>query len=592
MLKIPGYTIIGIVYEDSYITVAYARSERTRRTMLLKIVKEGTRTTIENAKLIHEYHFLSDLDVDGLFKPVSYLSFKTMIVLEFEPIHAITLREYVRIHGSSPSVLIPMLERAARRLQELHIHDVLHLNIRPDTLLVQESSQDVYLTGFGYAVRRDQMNIEGHGSLEANPIYMSPEQTGRIGHRLDSRADIYSLGVTFYELFAHRLPFTANGALPWAHAHLTIRPEPFHDIHLPQWISELILNMLEKDPADRYFDMQSITEEIAQHRLAAIKESDSDAKRCKHEIRQNPFASNSIPTQQHHEVPNAKNEEDKSFQETIPSISLSGHIVNYPQVLDLAAIMQASHIFNSEIVTERVAERFLQLLIMNAGAHRGLILTLQEGMWYVEAEAKQDGRLMTASSRRTLLGDAHRVSRRLLIQTAESKAALCGSAATSGMDELNSPSSAHSAKGSVLYFPVVVQDQLLGVLFLQNDVITKAFAPERFHVLSTIASQALFAIHARVRSHAELQLSEHGLQTIRKHTGEVHDLTGREKEVLRLISKGLSNKEIAAALTITNETVKTHIKKIFEKLKVDRRGKAAAIANTLGLLHEDHPSPE
>ncbi|MGG4094708.1 protein kinase domain-containing protein [Paenibacillus lautus] len=587
MLKIPGYTITGIVYEDSYITVAYARSERTRRTMLLKIVKEGSRTTIENAKLIHEYHFLNDLNVDGLFKPVSYLSFKTMIVLEFEPIHAITLREYVRIHGSSPSVLIPMLERAARRLQDLHTRDVLHLNIRPDTLLVQESTQDVYLTGFGYAVRRDQLNLQGHVSLEANPIYMSPEQTGRMSHRLDGRADMYSLGVTFYELFAHRLPFTANGALPWAHAHLTIRPDPFHDIHLPQWISELILNMLEKDPDDRYLDMRSIAEKIARHRLAV--ESDTDAKRCRYETRQNPSASNSF---QQHEALTDKDEGDKSFQETVPSMSLSGHIVNYPQVLDLAAIMQASHIFNSVIAMERVAERFMQLLVMNAGAHRGLMLMLQDGKWYVEAAAKMDGRRLTASSQRTLLEDAHGVSRRLLIQTAESQAALHGPTATPGMVELNSTSSAHSTKGSVLYFPIVIQDQLLGVLFLQNEMSTKAFAPDRFHVLSTIASQALFAIHAKVRSHAELPLSEHGLQSAKKRAGGVHDLTGREKEVLRLISKGLSNKEIAAALTITNETVKTHIKKIFEKLKVDRRGKAAAIANTLGLLHEDRPFPE
>lgn len=587
MLKIPGYTITGIVYEDSYITVAYARSERTPRTMLLKIVKEGSRTTIENAKLIHEYHFLNDLNVDGLFKPVSYLSFKTMIVLEFEPIHAITLREYVRIHGSSPSVLIPMLERAARRLQDLHTHDVLHLNIRPDTLLVQESTQDIYLTGFGYAVRRDQLNLQGHGSLEANPIYMSPEQTGRMSHRLDGRADIYSLGVTFYELFAHRLPFTANGALPWAHAHLTIRPDPFHDIHLPQWISELILNMLEKDPDDRYLDMRSIAEKIARHRLAA--EADPDAKRCRYETRLNPSASNSF---QQHEAFTDKDERDKSFQETVPSMSLSGHIVNYPQVLDLAAIMQASHIFNSEIATERVAERFMQLLVMNAGAHRGLMLMLQDGKWYVEAAAKMDGRRLTASSQRTLLEDAHGVSRRLLIQTAESQAALHGPTATPGMVELNSTSSTHSTEGSVLYFPIVIQDQLLGVLFLQNEMSTKAFAPDRFHVLSTIASQALFAIHAKVRSRTELPLSEHGLQSAKKRAGGVHDLTGREKEVLRLISKGLSNKEIAAALTITNETVKTHIKKIFEKLKVDRRGKAAAIANTLGLLHEDHPFPE
>lgn len=591
MLKIPGYTVTGIVYEDSYITVAYARSERTRRTMLLKIVKEGTRTTIENAKLIHEYHFLSDLDVDGLFKPVSYLSFKTMIVLEFEPIHAITLREYVRIHGSSPSALILMLERAARRLEELHTHHVLHLNIRPDTLLVQVSSQEIYLTGFGYAVRRDQMSLEGHGSLEANPIYMSPEQTGRMCHRLDGRADIYSLGVTFYELFAHRLPFTANGALPWAHAHLTMRPEPFHDIHLPQWISELILNMLEKDPDDRYPSMQIIAEKIAQQRSIAEEDSNAKTEQSKYEIKHTSSTSGSTPAQ-HLETLTARDVEDKPSLESVPSMSLAGHIVSYPQVLDLAAIMQASQIFNSEIAAERVVERFMQLLVMNAGAHRGLMLTLQDGTWYVDAEAKINGRGMTASSRRTPLEDTHEVSRCLLLQTAESKSVLHRPIATPEMVELKPAAFAHSVRGSVLYFPIIIRNELLGVLFLQNDMSSKAFVPERYHVLSTIASQALFAIHATARFHAKLPLYGPSLQAARKHAGGVHDLTRREKEVLRLISKGLSNKEIAATLTITNETVKTHIKKIFEKLKVDRRGKAAAIANTLGLLQEDHSFPE
>lgn len=583
MMEIPGYTITSIVYQDSYLLVVYALSEQTGKTMLLKVVKEGVRTTIENAKLIHEYYFLKDLNMDGLLKPVSYTLLKTMMVLEFHPIHAITAREYVRRYGSSALKLIQMLDRAAYRLQDLHTHGILHLNIRPDTLLIQESSQEVFLTGFGYAARQDQLEPSGYGSLEGNPVYMSPEQTGRLAHPLDVRADIYSLGVAFYELLCQRLPFTAQDALQWAHAHLTLKPEPFHDLNIPPWIAELILKMLEKDPDNRYSSMKDITEFISQNQLA-VENRITTAPNKEDAIE--PIASESVPIQSSHEtfVPKTIKAVDGAG-----SVPLSGHIANYPQVLELAAMVQASHIFTSETEMTRVAESFMKLLVMNAGAHRGLMLVPLNGTWHVVTEAEFDGRQMKAVFKQQPLESAHRINRHLLYQSAETKGVLYGPAPAPGDSfiETTANHSARTSKGSVLYLPVITQEQLLGVLYLENEMTVKAFVPERFPVLRNIASQALFAIKANL--HSSSSLSEPRLRAARQHvTGHKHDLTAREKEVLRLVSKGLSNKEIATSLTITQETVKTHMKKILEKLNVDRRGKAVAVASTLGLLREDH----
>ncbi|KOR76347.1 protein kinase domain-containing protein [Paenibacillus solani] len=588
MLNIPGYTVSNIVYEDSHLVVAYAFSKKTNRTMLLKVVKESTRTAIENAKIIHEYHFLSDLKMGGLFRPLSYMSSKTMMVLEFEPIQALTLREYHRSRTLSLASILKLLKQTASRLQKLHAQGFVHLNIRPDTVLVQEHTQDIYLTGFGYAVRYDQLGLEDQGSLEGNPIYMAPEQTGRMEHLLDARADIYSLGVTFYELLSNRRPFTASGALQWAHAHLTHKPEPLHELdpRISPWISDLIMNMLAKDPNERYPSMQFIVDKLTQYKLSFKKErgADFDA-----EMRKDVL-STSHPTDR--ENTKTKDltalgaiEEREKISTGSVNFPINGHIVSYPQVLDLAAVIQASQIFMEETESEKVTARLMELLVMNAGAHCVYLLTKESDSWYVEAEAILEDNLIQASCDRKRLSADHQVRERLLYQSMEAQQVIQGQAALLGSPAV---SVEHTGGGSVLYLPIIIQGQLAGVLYLENLMTRKKIVNERLHVIRNIASQALFAIKASLQSNQRLH--QDSLQGFGQQTDRVYELTRREKEVLQLVSQGLSNKEIAAALTISNETVKTHLKKIFEKLKVDKRVKAASVANTLGLLQHDDAS--
>ncbi|MDG0873306.1 LuxR C-terminal-related transcriptional regulator [Paenibacillus thiaminolyticus] len=70
---------------------------------------------------------------------------------------------------------------------------------------------------------------------------------------------------------------------------------------------------------------------------------------------------------------------------------------------------------------------------------------------------------------------------------------------------------------------------------------------------------------------------------------KVEELTAREREVLNLLARSLSNKEIAEELLVSAETVKAHIKNLFKKLGVDRRMKAVSVAKTLGWLDERTP---
>jgi len=90
--------------------------------------------------------------------------------------------------------------------------------------------------------------------LEGTLAYMSPEQTGRMNRSLDYRTDFYSLGVTFYELLAQQLPFTAADAMELVHDHIAKQPVPPHKINqeIPKAVSDIVMKLLAKTAEDRY----------------------------------------------------------------------------------------------------------------------------------------------------------------------------------------------------------------------------------------------------------------------------------------------------------------------------------------------------
>lgn len=589
MIELPGFSITEKVYEDAYILVAFALSEKAAQRKLLKIVKSGKRVMVENAKLIHEFNFLSTLDMEGLFKPTSYLSFKEMMVLEYEPIDAVTLRDYWA-DATAPAAYVPILKNIVKRLQELHEREILHFNIRPDTLLIQRHTYQIYLTGFGYAVHQKHREEQGQGSLEGNPIYMSPEQTGRMNTPVDARADIYSLGMTLYEVFSKKLPFTAKGALDWAHAHMAQEPVPIQHVNptLPPMISEMIMRMLAKDPEERYPSMKAILEELEES-LTVENHGDGLLPKTKNDTKGITPDRSPTPEQTSERKASLTSQGRSMSPAQRTPLAISDHIVSYPQVLDLAALVQASQIFTEEAHGGKIAERMMHLVIKHAGAQRGLLLLLYHNQWYVNIEAELGADQLLSSLQHIPLEAYADIRRELVLGALQSKEILqrMGGRENSRRTE---DLGRRTRSGSVLCLPLMVEDQMQGLLYLENQLIQQHFAPERFHVLKNIASQALFALKTKLAAES-FELEQKVIESKAELKGHImelqHSLTKREKEVLHLLAKGFSNKEIAAELTITSETVKTHLKKIFEKLRVDRRIKAVAVAKTIGILDDE-----
>lgn len=96
-------------------------------------------------------------------------------------------------------------------LGQLHKRDLIHKDLKPSNVLVESVTGQVWLTGFGIASRltRERQSHEPPEFIAGTLPYMAPEQTGRMNRSIDSRSDLYALGVTLYQMLTRSLPFTA-----------------------------------------------------------------------------------------------------------------------------------------------------------------------------------------------------------------------------------------------------------------------------------------------------------------------------------------------------------------------------------------------
>ncbi|MCA1663145.1 MAG: AAA family ATPase, partial [Myxococcales bacterium] len=137
-------------------------------------------------------------------------------------------------------------------------------------------TNEAKLADFGLAapvaVTRQQHN--GARSVEGTLAYISPEQTGRMNRGVDERSDLYSLGVTFYQMLTGSVPFSGHDTLEWIHAHIAKSPRPPTEVvpDVPLQLSQLVLKLLSKQPEDRY---QSATGLLADLERCAAEFSSS-----------------------------------------------------------------------------------------------------------------------------------------------------------------------------------------------------------------------------------------------------------------------------------------------------------------------------
>ncbi len=157
-----------------------------------------------------------------------------------------------------PSVLA-LLKLAISILQAIHeIHQqrIIHKDINSTNILVNPETGTVKVIDFGIAAQIDlkTYHLGNPNLLEGTLPYIAPEQTGRMNRVVDNRADLYSFGVTLYELFTGQLPFETTDVLKLVYDHLATTPIPPCQVNpeIPPILSEIVMKLLAKNSDERY----------------------------------------------------------------------------------------------------------------------------------------------------------------------------------------------------------------------------------------------------------------------------------------------------------------------------------------------------
>jgi len=162
-----------------------------------------------------------------------------------------TLQQYLRDHDLTIVESVRLVAQIAETLQRMHLKDVVHRDIKPHNILMDRDSVPV-ITDLGLAVTETEMLMETSGTF-GTWGYMSPEQVQGQSNQVDSRSDVYSLGVIFYQLLVKRLPFLARSPTEYRIQVLNREPRPLRtlDQSIPRELDELCLRCLSRRPADR-----------------------------------------------------------------------------------------------------------------------------------------------------------------------------------------------------------------------------------------------------------------------------------------------------------------------------------------------------
>jgi predicted ATPase/signal transduction histidine kinase len=242
--------------EDAEFTFCRGRRDEGELSTILLVtpVSERSPPTILE-RLEHEYSLRNELDSGWGARPLTLIRAQGRLTLILEDAGGEPLD---RLLGR-PMELSRFLRLAVgltAALGKLHQQGLIHKDIKPANILVDSASGAVWLTGFGISSRlpRERQPAEPPELIAGTLAYMAPEQTGRMNRSIDSRSDLYSLGVTFYEMLTGVLPFTAADPMEWVHCHIARQPvAPNQQAkEIPAPLSAIVMKLLAKTAEERY----------------------------------------------------------------------------------------------------------------------------------------------------------------------------------------------------------------------------------------------------------------------------------------------------------------------------------------------------
>jgi len=256
-VKIERYQIMRELGHGGMAVVYRAIDTMLDRSVAVKMILSEGSSPEKTEKLLKRFNrearILAGLSHPNIVKVLDFGDHEgtPYLVMEFISGGALRSRMGKPIpYAQAAAQLVPI----ARALQYAHQQKVVHRDVKPENILINDSDQPM-LSDFGILKLVDleeSHGLTGTGKIVGTPAYMSPEQIR--GREVDGRADMYSLGIVFFEMVTGRKPYNANTPieLSMQHLHDPIPKAKQYVRDLPAEVDQVIAKAIAKNPDDRY----------------------------------------------------------------------------------------------------------------------------------------------------------------------------------------------------------------------------------------------------------------------------------------------------------------------------------------------------
>lgn len=251
-----AYTLTEKLHEGLGTVIHRAIRARDGARVVLKIGKGGALAPAVQGALRHEFAVLRSIDLPGVIKAHALEAIGDELALVLADCGGRSLDVLFAAGALDLATVLAIAVEVAGTLDLLHRYPLLHRDIKPHNIVYDPATRRVTLIDFSLAVTAGE-EPQRAATVERTAgtlAYMSPEQTGRMNRPIDARSDLYSLGVTLYELLTGALPFAVGDAMELVHSQLARVPvaPAVRLTAVPQALSDIVMKLLAKAAEDRY----------------------------------------------------------------------------------------------------------------------------------------------------------------------------------------------------------------------------------------------------------------------------------------------------------------------------------------------------
>ena len=271
ILKVIGRGGMGVVFK--------ARDPSLNRVVAIKVMGSALTANVDaRERFQREARSIAALNHDHVVTVHAVGQHQGIPFLVMEYVQGTTLAE--RIEKSAP---LPVREitlvgiQVADGLSRAHAQGIVHRDVKPGNILLQDHPARVKIGDFGLAHLVDESPLTHSGMVAGTPQYLSPEQAR--GEPVDHRCDLFGLGCVLYAMCTGRSPFPAKSIFDAIRLVCDYPPQPLLSVNasLPAWLCQLIERLLAKDPVDRFQSAAEVVQALQRHHAAAAGFSGADA---------------------------------------------------------------------------------------------------------------------------------------------------------------------------------------------------------------------------------------------------------------------------------------------------------------------------